>query len=110
MAQAFEFPNVDAFMAPYKALNELALANAEKLITLQSGNYIKYSNIALASLKEAAAVTDVEQSQAYFKKQTELSTKVAEDVKADVNVVAEIAKAYVDELQSVVAESAKKVA
>ena len=77
---------------------------------LQSANYVKYSNIALAALKEASAVTDVEQSQAYFEKQAELSKKVAEDVKADIQVVAEIGKAYVAELQSVVAASVMKSA
>ncbi len=110
MTKAFELPNVDALVAPYKALNELALANAEKLVALQSANYVKYSNLVLANLKEAAALTDIEQSKAFAEKQVELSKKIAEDVKADANVVVEIGKAYVAELQSVVAASAKKVA
>ena len=110
MAQSFELPNVDTLVAPYKALNELALANAEKLIALQSANYVKYSNVVLASLKSASEISDVEQSKTFIEKQTAVSQQVAEDVKADVQVVADMGKAYVAELQSVVAASAKKAA
>ncbi len=107
MAKSFELPNIDALMAPYKALNELAMANAEKLISVQSANYVKYSNMALASLKEAAVVTNVEKSKAYFKKQADLTRQVTEDLGSDVNVVAEMGNAYVAELQSVLVSSAK---
>ncbi len=110
MFKSFELPKVDALVAPYKALNELALANVEKLVALQSTNYVKYSNLALASLKEAAAVTDVEQSKAFAEKQVELSKKVASDIQADVQVASDMSKAYVAELQSVVAASVKKAA
>ncbi len=110
MIKSFELPKVDTLVTPYKALNELALANIEKLIALQTKNLEKYSTLALNSVKEASAVTDVDKSQAYFKKQAELSKKVAEDVKADVDVVSDMSKAYVAELQSIVAASVKKVA
>lgn len=108
MTKAFELPNVDALVAPYKALNELAQANVEKLVALQSKNFQKYSELALANLKEAATVTDVEQSKAFAEKQIELSKKIAEEAKADVQLVADMGQAYVAELQSVVAENVNK--
>ena len=108
MAQSFELPNIDALIAPYKALNELAQANVEKLVALQAKNFGKYSEMALTSAKEASALTDLEQSQAYLAKQGELSKKVAEDIAADLKAVAEMSQAYAVEAQKVISESAKK--
>ncbi len=110
MAQSFELPNIDALMAPYKVLNELAQANVEKLVALQTRNLAKYSTLALNSVQEVSKLTDIKQSQAYFDKQGELSKKVAEDIAADLKVVAEMSQAYAAEAQKVVADSAKKVA
>ena len=110
MANSFELPNIDALIAPYKALNDLAQANVEKLVALQTKNFTKYSEMALNSVKEASALTDMEQSQAYLAKQAELNKKVAEDMAADLKAVAEMSQAYAAEAQKVVAESAKKVA
>ena len=108
MAQQFELPKAEELLAPVKALNELAIANAEKLVALQSKNFEKYSKIALSSLQEASAVADLEQSQAYFKKQGEVSKQVAEDFAADMKEVAELGQAYVAEVQKVVSENVAK--
>lgn len=110
MAQSFELPNIDALIAPYKALNELAQANVEKLVALQTKNFSKYSEMALNSVQEAAKLTDMDQSQAYLAKQGELSKKVAEDIAADLKTVADMSQAYAAEAQKVVAENASKIA
>jgi phasin family protein len=108
MAQQFELPKADELLAPFKALNELALSNAEKLVSMQSKNFEKYSKIALSSLQEAAQVSDLEQSQAYFTKQGEVSKKVAEDMAADMKEVAELGQAYAAEVQKLMSESVSK--
>ena len=113
MTNFFEIPTVDQakveeFFAPYKALNALALANAEKLITLQASNFVKYSNIALNSVKEAGEISDLAASKAYFEKQSEVAKQVAADVQADVQVVAELNKAYFDEVKSVYEANVEK--
>lgn len=108
MAQKFELPNADEMMAPFKALNDLAMANAEKLVALQSKNFEKYSKMALSSVQEASTLTDMDQSQAYLAKQGELSKKAAEDIAADLKAVAEMSQAYAAEVQKVVAEGVEK--
>lgn len=110
MAKQFELPNAEEFLAPLKALNELAIANTEKLVALQSKNFEKYSKIALSSLQEASQIADLEQSQEYFKKQGEVSKQVAEDLAADAQEVAELGQSYAAEVQKMVTEAGKKVA
>ncbi len=104
MAQKYELPKAEEFLAPFKALNEVTLANAEKLVALQSKNFEKYSKIALSSLQEAAKVSNLQQSQAYFTKQGEVSKQVAEDFAADLKEVAELGQSYVAEVQKLVSE------
>lgn len=110
MAQKIELPKAEELLAPFKSLNELAIANAEKLVALQSKNFEKYSKIALSSMKEASEITDLEQSQAFFQKQGELSKKAADDIAADLKEVAEMSQAYASEVQKVVTESISKTA
>ncbi|MDO6462106.1 phasin family protein [Granulosicoccaceae sp. 1_MG-2023] len=103
-----EFPKADELLAPMKALNELALSNAEKMIKLQSQNFEKYSKLALNNFQEASTVSDVEASKAFFSKQGELSKKVAEDVAADLKTFADLGQSYVAEVQKVVSENIAK--
>ncbi len=104
----FDFAQAEEFFAPYKALNNSALANTEKLVALQAANFVKYSNIALNNLKEAATVTDLEQSQAFFKKQAEVAQEVAENLKADGQEIVELGQAYAVEAQSVFTANVEK--
>lgn len=113
MINQFELPKFDlsqaeVFIAPYKALNNLAIANTEKLVALQAANVVKYTNVAIGNLKEAATITDVEGSKAFFEKQAEVAQQVAEDVRADVQEVTEINKAYIAEVQSVFQANVEK--
>ena len=110
MAPTFEFPNAEEMLAPFKTLNELAMANAEKLVSLQSKNFEKYSNIVLSNMKEAAQVSDLEQSKAFFEKQAELSKQVAEDFAADVQEITDLGKEYATEVQKLVTENVEKLA
>ncbi len=113
MINQFELPKFDIaqaeeFFAPFKALNALALANTEKLVALQATNFTKYSNVALANLKEAAAVTTPDQSQEYFKKQADIAQQVATDLQADLQDIAELNNAYFAEVQSVFQTNVEK--
>ncbi|HBR99208.1 MAG TPA: hypothetical protein DD979_17795 [Gammaproteobacteria bacterium] len=109
MTPTFDVPNAEEIFAPYKALSDLALANAEKLVSLQSKNFLKYSNVVIANLKEAAQCTDMDQSREFFEKQADLSKQVAEDFSADMKEVAEIGQAYAVEVQKLFSENAEKV-
>jgi phasin family protein len=109
MAQKFELPKTDDFLTPFKAFNDLALANAEKLVSMQTKNFEKYSKIALTSMQEAAEVTDIEASQAFFAKQNEVTKQVAEGFAADLKVFAEFGQSYTDDLQKVAKTNIEKV-
>ena len=108
MTQKIEMPKAEEILAPFKAFNELALANVEKLVAMQTKNFEKYSKIALSSMQEAAKITDLEQSQAYFTKQGELSKKVAEDFAADMKAIAELGQSYLTDAQKLVSENVAK--
>lgn len=113
MMNQFELPKFDLsqaeeFFAPYKALNALAIANAEKLVALQANNFVKYSSVAITNLKDAAEISDAEGSKVFFEKQVEVAQQVAEDVKADVQEVVELNKAYFAEVQSVFQSNVEK--
>lgn len=113
MSDVFEIPTIDQakveeFLAPYKALNTLAISNTEKLVTMQAASFLKYSNIALASAKEANEITDIEGTKAYIEKQVDVAKQVAEDMKADVQVIIDMNKAYFDEVKSVFTDNVEK--
>lgn len=110
MTPSFELPKPEEFVAPFKALNDLAMANAEKLVALQSKNFEKYSNVVLSNIKDASQISDLEGSKAFFEKQADLSKKVTEDFTADVQEIAEIGKEYAAEVQKLVTENVEKVA
>ena len=103
-----EFPKAEELLAPMKALNELALSNAEKMIKLQSQNFEKYSKLALGTMQEATSVRDLEASKAFFTKQGEVSKKVAEDMAADMKTYADLGQSYMAEVQKVVSENIAK--
>lgn len=108
MAQPFTFPQADEFLAPFKAFNELALANAEKMVALQSKNFEKYSQLTLSNMQEAAKLTDLEQSKAYFAKQSDLGKKIAEDFTADMKEVVALGQAFTADVQKLVTENIAK--
>ncbi len=113
MMNQFELPKFDLsqaeeFVAPYKTLNALAIANVEKMVALQANGFVKYSSIAINNLKEAAEVSDAEGAKVFFEKQAEVAQQVAEDVKADVQEVVELNKAYFTEVQSVFQSNVEK--
>ena len=79
------------------------------MVALQSKNFEKYSALVLANMKEAAQVSDLEQSKAFFEKQADLSKQVAEDFAADVQEFAELGKEYAEEMQKLVTENVEKL-
>lgn len=95
-------------IAPMKALNELALSNAEKMIKLQTSSYEKYSTLALDTLQEATSVSDLESSRSFLTKQADVSKKVAADLTDEMKAYAELGNAYLKEIQKVMSDSLAK--
>ncbi len=92
----------EKFAAPAQALNELAISNIEKLAALQLSFAEKSVQIAVASLKSASAVTDLEGLKAFYSNQNVVAKGLVEDVVASTTTVAEIGKAYAEDAKGIV--------
>ena len=66
---------------PLKAVNELALKNAEKLAQIQVKAVRKNLEVALAAARDALDVKSPEEAQAYFQRQVEVAREVMEAVR-----------------------------
>jgi phasin family protein len=93
---------IEKFSAPVKALNELAIANFEKLAALQLSFAEKSVKVGVESLKSASAVTDLEGLKAFYTTQSEVAKGLVEDVVASSTTVAEIGKAYAEDAKGIV--------
>jgi len=96
------------FLAPVKALNELALANAERLVEMQVQSIRDYADVALDNWKAALAVKDIDGAQKYFAKQNEVAQEVAKKLASDAKVVVELGQEYMTEVQKVVTNNFDK--
>ena len=112
MANKFSVPNIDmeAALAPMKALNTLALENTAKVVEMQFAAARKYADLALANAREVAELKDPAAVQAYVAKQPEALKALAEGATADAQEIANMGVAYLQEAGKVVADSVKKAA
>ncbi len=109
--QAEDFQKQAAdFLAPVKALNELALANTERLVEMQVQSFREYADVALDNWKAALAVKDMDGAQKYFAKQNEVAQEVAKKLASDAKVVVELGQEYISEVQKVVTSNFEKAA
>ncbi len=92
----------EKFSAPAKALNELAIANIEKLAELNLALAEKSIKVGVETLKSASAVSDLEGLKAFYAGQNEVAKGLVEDVVASSNTVAELGKAYVEDAKGIV--------
>ena len=96
---------VDKYLAPFRELNALAVENAEKVIDMQMKYIEENAKIGLESMKEAAAITDVEGLKAYMTKQAEVSKTLAERTMADGRSMVELGNSYTAELQKIMKDA-----
>ena len=88
--------NVQEFLAPAKALNELALSTVERVVDLQLQVAARLSSAMLAASKEALEVQDVAGAQAYFEKRREVAAQVGQDLAKDAQTIVELGKEYAE--------------
>ncbi len=100
--------------APVKALNELALANIEKLVELNLATMHRYSDVALDAWKAALEVKDADGMREYVARQGEVAKEVVEGMVADAKEVAKLSQDYASSAQKIVSdkttEAVKKAA
>ncbi len=92
----------EKYTAPVKALNELAIANIEKMAALQLSFAEKSVKVGVDSLKSASAVSDLEGLKSFYTAQNEVAKGLVEDVVANGTTVAELGKAYAEDAKSIV--------
>lgn len=90
-------------LSPILQLNQLAIANTEKLATLQLASFERYAKLGLIQWKAAAlALGDPQNLQAYLVKQGKLLKIVGEKLLADAKLVAQLGAEFSAEVQQVI--------
>lgn len=97
------------FMAPVQKLNDLAIANAEKLIAFQMASVRSYADLGMAQWKAAAEVNDPESFLGYLTKQGARMTSMSEQVVADAKKVYQMGVDFVSNVQKVAQENVSAV-
>jgi len=97
--------NADKLLAPVVALNKIALANTEKLVNLQIAAVRKYSDIALASWKQALTAENPAAFQKYVAGQSEVAKGVVENILKDAKTVADLGQEAAQEVQKLMSEN-----
>ncbi len=99
----------DDVLGIIKEVNQLTLANVERLVDLNIESVRKYADAVLGSWKDALAISDLESGQKYIAKQGKVAQEVVKNLADDAKVVAEIGQGYASDVQKVVAENVANV-
>ncbi len=99
----------EAFLTPAVALSKLALNTTERVVNLQFDAARKYTNVALASWKQALEVKDLPGVQKYLTAQGEVLKETSGDLLNDAKAVAEIGKEGIREAQTLITGNVAKL-
>ena len=102
------FEKADQMMAPVRAMNEVAMGQAEKLVKLQANAFQNYSKLALDHWRNALKVNDAESMKDFVSAHRAYVETVTEKATKDVNAVMELGNDYVAEVQKILKDSAAK--
>ena len=85
---------IQKLIAPVQELTALNVANIEKLVNLQLEGLKETATAGVESLKQAAAIKDLEGARSYLAGQSEAVKASVESASARARAVAEIAQSY----------------
>lgn len=108
MLSAFE-RYVRDFCAPTQKFNQLAIAQMEKLSTIQMDSMKSSVNLGVAHMKAATEVSDPWSFIAYVAKQGSYMTKVGEQVIADATKIRALGVNFMDDAQAIAQEEARAI-
>ncbi len=103
--------NIETYLAPVKAINELTIKNVEKVVNHQVKTFKDNAKIGVDSLKAASSVTDVESWKSYITSQLDVARNASESLVSDARAFAELGQEYTSEVRSILEDaitSAKK--
>lgn len=98
-----------SFMAPVQKLNNIAIANTEKMVAFQAGNLQKYAQLGIAQWKAAAQVNDPESLLEYLTAQGARMTDVSEQIIADTKQAYQLGMDFLSEAQQMAQENVASV-
>lgn len=107
MSANFDF---SSFVAPSKAVAELALANFEKMTGKNTQMFGKYAEMGISDIKEAMEISDFDGFNSYMSKRNEVTKAWADSVSSDAQELAKISEEYTKEVSKVFTEEFEKVA
>lgn len=93
------------FAEPVNKLNELAVANIEKVAGLQVAAMKEFAELSLDNLKGAASVTNPEEFQAFVSSQQEVANTVSKKVAEDAIELTRLGEEFTAEYQKLLQES-----
>ena len=96
---------IEKYYAPVRELNNLAIANMEKVLDMQLKFIEDSTKAGLDSLKTATAINDAEGLKEYLNSQVATSKQFTERALEDGRTVAELGNDYIKEAQNVVKEA-----
>jgi phasin family protein len=102
------FEQAGQMMAPVRAMNEVAVEQAEKLVKLQANAFQNYSKLALDHWRNALKVNDAESMKEFASAHRAYVETVTEKATKDANAVMELGNDYVAEVQKILKDSAAK--
>lgn len=104
------FADIEKTFEPMRALNQLALDNAAKLMEMNLDVAKRYSNMMLSSAREMIELKDPAALQAFVAKQPEAIKSFTDVARADAEAAVKLGMTYFEQAGKLVSESAKKAA
>ena len=89
-------------LASVKALNELAIANSEKLVALNVAQLQKQADVALSAWRSMLDVKDLSDVQGYMASQSEVARELLNGIVADSKTVAKLGEETAAEIGKLV--------
>lgn len=108
MLSAFERCMQD-FGAPGQRLSQLAIAQLEKLSTIQMDSMKSYANLGVTQMKAATEVSNPWSLMSYIAKQGSFMTKVGEQMIADAGKIRTLSVDFIEDAQAVAQEEARAI-
>ncbi len=102
------FEQAGRIMEPVRAMNEVAVEQAEKLVKLQASAFQNYATMAIDHWRQALKVSDADSMKDFVSKHRAYVETVTEKATKDANAVMELGNDYVAEVQKILKVSAAK--
>ena len=110
MATTKTVTEMEKTFEPMRALNQLALDNAAKLMEMNLNIARRYADLMLGNVREMVELKDPAAVQAFVAKQPESMKAFADSTRADAEAAVKLSMTYFEEAGKLVTENVKKAA